>query len=162
MSWIDEEDRLGLEIPLRTWCYLDAMHDGAFDERKFDDLQLLLWPRGSGPRDAQITSYSPFSDMPAPSASLAARLLRNPAVPTIDFTDEEATWSAVCDALRDRGVCRVRAGARDQESLLLLLAHTTTHPVQLDWLRLYCQVATFERDGDGALSVELEIPEVRA
>jgi hypothetical protein len=161
-SWIGEEDRLGLEIPLRTWCFLDASREGPLDERKLDDLQLLLWPRGSAPRDAQLTSYSPFNLAPPPSAALAEQLLLIPDVPSVDFSDLESTWEAVSGALREGGVCRVRAAARDQEDLLLFLAHTTTNPVELDWLRLYSRVAVFERDSDGNLWVELDLPEVRA
>lgn len=161
-AWRSEEERLGLEIPLRTWCHLDAARNGELDERRLDDLQLLLWPRGSAPHDAQLSSWSPYHDDPGPSATLAEFLLRPADDASIEFTTVDETWDAACDALRETGACRVRASARDQATLLDFLAQSTTRAVELEWLRLYARVTSFERDGTDTLWVELDLPEVRA
>jgi hypothetical protein len=160
--WLTAEDELGVEIPLRTWCYLDALESGTLDTERLEQLQLVLWPRGSRTHDRQLASYNPFSDEPEPAAELLSTALKSTEPSVISYTSPDQTWAHVEASLRTSGSARVRASGSRIADCLGLVARAATDAIELDVLRLHPELTGLSVDAGGDITLDLELPSIGA
>ncbi|AXV05045.1 Lhr-like helicase [Euzebya pacifica] len=156
--WKELEERLGIDIEVRTWCFLDSANSGSLDRKLLETLQLVLWPRGWRLQAANLSSWNPFDDAPAPAPALLETLLTGHDPVVVDLTDNGAEVK-VADALRSHAAVDVRAAGTERERLASFLASTTVTAVDLDYLQLYPRVAQIREFDGGGLLVRLELPE---
>ena len=156
--WKQTEQRLGIEIEVRTWCFLDAASSGSLDRDLLETLQMVLWPRGWRLRAASLSGWNPFGEAPAPAPDLLEALLTGHDPVVVDLTAEGAALK-VADALRSHAAVDVRAAADDRARLASFLTDTTVNAIDLDYLQLYPRIAQIRETDGGALLVRLELPE---
>jgi hypothetical protein len=160
--WLTAEGELGVEIPLRTWCYLDSFVDGKLDTERLEQLQLVLWPRGSRARDQQLASYNPFAEEPDPAAAVLTTVLRSVEPPVIPLTSADETWQRAEAALRASGSARIRASQARTPECLGLLARAATDAIELEVLRFHPELTGLSVDTGGELTLDLELPSIGA
>ena len=126
--WKELEERLGIDIEVRTWCFLDSANSGSLDRKLLETLLLVLWPRGWRLQAASLSSWNPFDDAPAPAPALLETLLTGHDPVVVDLTDNGAEVK-VADALRSHAAVDVRAPGTERERLASFLASTTVTAV---------------------------------
>ena len=156
--WLDAERRLGVEVPVRTWSFIDATSEGVVDQELLARLETVLWPRGALVRDRQYGSYNPFATEPDAAPDVLEALLTASFAPPVPVDAAENTWGAVDRELRAHGVVRLQADAERRDVLLSILARTASEVIELDNLRVSPRVTEVAVLGDGQLRAALSLP----
>ncbi|HEY3413888.1 MAG TPA: protein DpdJ [Armatimonadota bacterium] len=175
-SWAAEEERLGVEIDARVFCYCASRNPeiaddvsrilssvgggGDSSQESASILYALLWPRGSVVREKSLEVYNPYANFPRPDPLLLFTELRacllyvpvdDPAVPD---------WEEVArEALATRGSVRLFAGATHSDVLQVAILRMVVNPIELHFLRLFPYVVRAERI-HGGRSATLHLREV--
>jgi hypothetical protein len=168
-AWDEEEQRIGVEIGVRTWAFLSSSRGdldyglalsggGDLRQRRLDAIQSLLWPRGWRMRAEALQSWNPYSALPDPAPDVLRELVADDS-PIVDV-GEEAVAQRVRDLLAQDGVARIGGSAAEAGSVSDLLVELVTHPVETEFLRLHPRVAEVERTADGGTVVSLELMEI--
>lgn len=168
-EWKSEEQRLGVEIPPRTWAYLMRTRSdldtglvlvGAGTERqRMDAVQSLLWPRGWQLRAEQLSAWNPFADN-LPAAPELLRSIASEGDPPLPLTDGFA--EQVRRVLARRGSAQILATPEQATDLATLLVDLTTEPVLTEYLNVYPRVVEVDHRANGDVVVSLELAEVSA
>ena len=168
-EWKAEEQRLGVEIPPRTWAYLMrtrsdldpglVLAGGGGERPRMDAVQSLLWPRGWQLRAEQLNAWNPFAEN-LPAAPEVLRFLASaddPPFPlTGDFRDR------VRQALAQRGSAQVLATPEQAGDLADLLVDLSVEPIATEYLNVYPRVVEIDHRANGDVLVALELAEVSA
>jgi len=170
VKWQEYEERLGVEIDLRVFAYLQS---GDGDVRNLlgqvvpglqgdpvaslHAIYGLLWPRGHAVRAMALAYYNPFGTLPDSDRLLVMdHVVRR--IAAVDVSDPN--WrSQVAASLRGHGhafLCgRLDERRQLSEAITLLLVE----PVEIEFLRLYPRVDGVQRERD-LLITSLSVPEV--
>lgn len=158
--WDEAQRRLGVEIPLRTWTFLDATQADSTDEGLLERLQLMLWPRGSRERDRGFATYNPFADMPDPRPALLEDMLRSDSAAPIEVARSEEAWPKVVDELQRSGFARFCVPPAASREGVRLAARLATTQVELESLLVRPALTGLDRDLDGRLTFDVELPQL--
>lgn len=168
-AWLEQEERLGVEIDPRVYAFLAAEwpesaaalatlgsvphHDPYW---RFQTIYGLFWPRGHLVRAQALAAYNPYTDAPPPDREILLDLLRagEPAV-RLDGNWQPATHSA----LAEHGAVRLEAVTDDRDRLKEALLHAAATPVEAGFLHLYPHLASLTLSPSGA-EATLDIREV--
>ncbi|GAA2258161.1 hypothetical protein GCM10010402_11950 [Actinomadura luteofluorescens] len=167
-EWEAQEERLGVEIPSRTWAYLmrqrpdlDAglnIPKDAPDRQRVDAIQSLLWPRGWAMRSDELQSWNPYTES-LPAAPDLFRGLFTPTEEAIDVADDNA-HHVVRVRLAEVGSAHLIATPEDATTLADMLVDLSVHAIETDFLQVYPRVVEIEHQPDGSVMVSLELAEV--
>jgi hypothetical protein len=169
--WRQEESRLGIEIDARALAFalsnsdaLDTALGGTPDgsdaelrQWRFSSVYGLLWPRGSLMRNYSLSSYNPYSSLPAPERLLLREFLAL-GDPEIVFGADD--WrpgmaAALADNARAVLVAARESAAALRESVLSMVVV----PVDTGELLLYPRIrGVARREVDILLPMELTAP----
>ena len=158
--WVAAERQLGVEISLRTWCFLDAWTGDEYDLDRLDHLQLVLWPRGSRTRDHNMASYNPFTDEPDPAAGVLELAMKTAEPAVVNVAEPDLAWREAVERLEQDGYVRLRAPHRRRSELLDVVARSATDEVELDVLRIHPKLVNVSEATEAHISVDLELPEL--
>ena len=166
-EWRREEERLGVEIPARTWAYLmrrrtdlDAglnIPPADPEQHRIDAIQSLLWPRGWSLRASELESYNPYTRSLSSAPDLLRSMLTN-AEPAVEVASQEAD-SHVRELLANHGSAQLTAQSEHSRELSDLLVGLTTKAVETDFLQVYPRVTEIRHLPDGTAVVSLELAE---
>ncbi|MFI8775096.1 protein DpdJ [Gordonia sp. NPDC062954] len=167
-EWRAEEDRLGLEIPSRSWAYLmrkrtdlDAGLQNAAtttEQQRIDAIQSLLWPRGWAQRASELESYNPYVT-PLPSIPDLLRSLVTPQSAPVDVETPEAD-DHVRNLLTRLGSAQLMARPADSGRLSEILVGLATVAIETEYLQIYPRVSEIRHLNDGTAIVSLELAEM--
>lgn len=167
-EWRQEEERLEVEIPSRTWAYLmrqrsdldGGLNIGAAQTEldRIDAIQSLLWPRGWSLRARELESYNPYVRS-LPSAPDLLRALLNNSQAVVEVTGQDVD-STVREALASQGSAQLSARPEHSGRLSDLLVGLMTTPIETDFLQVYPRVTEMRHLPDGTAIVSLELAEV--
>jgi hypothetical protein len=168
-AWQAAEQRLGIEIDVRTWAFLSSERDdldyglplgggGELRQRRLDALRSLLWPRGWQIRADVLQSWNPYATLPSPAPDVFREILIDPTL-VVDVADNEAS-ARLRSALATDGSARLRGQAGEEANLAAMLVDLATHPIETEFLHLHPRVADVDRTSDGATILRLELAEV--
>ena len=169
-DWRAEEERLGLEIPSRTWSYLMRLRSELdtglqvsappSQQQRIDAMQSLLWPRGWSVRASELSSYNPYtSALPSAPDLLRSMLPARPA--PVDVASSDAD-SQVRELLAELGSAQLAAAPQQAGQLAGVLVGLTTRPIETDFLQVYPRVTEVRHLPDGTAVVSLELAELAA
>ncbi|MEV6416166.1 protein DpdJ [Kribbella sp. NPDC051718] len=166
--WRSEEQRLGVEIPPRTWAYLMRQRSeldsglrlthGAADRQRIDAIESLLWPRGWKLRADELQSYNPYAENLPAAPDLLRRLLANE-TPPIDVTLDDAD-TLIRAQLAERGSAHLSARPDSAAVLAAQLVDLTTRAISTDFLQVFPRVVEVDHAADGTVLVALQLAEV--
>ena len=171
--WQKEEQRLGLEIDLRVFCYIatvlpetnDRLAElltevvGSGDRTAiYRILQGLLWPHGEGTRRGAIDFFNRFA-----APTIADPLLLRCLVPEQDVVDvEQNGWFAEASrSLADSSVVVLQARSKSTATLQKALLTMLTNQIEAGFLRLFPHVVNLQADIDH-IRVTLHLLETNA
>lgn len=167
-GWRQEEARLEVEIPSRTWAYLmrqrSDLDNGLnstvanTEQHRMDSIQSLLWPRGWSLRARELDSYNPYSKS-LPSAPDLLRALLKKSWEATDVGTEDAD-SSVRELLARHGSVQVKARPGHSGILSDLLVGLMTKAIETDFLQVFPRVTEVQHLPDGTVVVSLELAEV--
>lgn len=167
-KWSQEEERLELEIPSRTWAYLmrhradlDAgLNISATDteQRRIDAIQSLLWPRGWSLRAGELESYNPYAKSLSSAPDLVRSMLENSKV-AVDVAAQEADRQ-IRELLANNGSAQLRAKPEHSGKLSNLLVGLSTKAIETDFLQVYPRITEIRHLPDGTAVVSLELAEL--
>ncbi|MGY1780306.1 protein DpdJ [Geodermatophilus sp. SYSU D01036] len=167
-QWRAEEERMGLEIPSRTWTYLmrhrtdlDAglqLPAAASEQHRIDAMQSLLWPRGWTLRASELESYNPYASALPPAPDLL-RFLLPTHVAAVDVASHDADRE-VRELLAQRGSAQLTAGPQYSGRLAELLVGLTTKAIETEFLQVYPRITDVRHLPDGTAVVSLELAEL--
>jgi hypothetical protein len=167
-DWRDEEARLDVEIPSRTWAYLmrqrsdlDAgLNVTAADaeQHRIDAIQSLLWPRGWPLRASELESYNPYARSLSPAPDLLRSMLVTPRS-AVDVATLEAD-SQVRDLLTNYGSAQLIARPEHSGKVSDLLVGLSTRAIETDFLQVYPRITEVRHMPDGTAVVSLELAEM--
>ncbi|TDW18959.1 protein DpdJ [Kribbella kalugense] len=168
-EWREEEERLGVEIPPRTWAYLmRARADldpglvlvaGATERQRMDAIQSLLWPRGWQLRAEELHAWNPFAEN-LPAAPDLLRSITAAGEPPMALSNDIAvTLRAV---LAERGSAQIMATPDQAVALANLLVDLSIEPVVTEYLSVHPRVVEIDHQANGNVVVALELAEVSA
>lgn len=167
-DWRDEESRLQIEIPGRTWAYLMRLRDdldqglqpsGAITpQQRMDAIQSLLWPRGWLLRASELESYNPFTSIEKAAPDLLRSLVSSTAM-SQDVAAPDANESAR-RLLAERGSIQLVARPEDSNLLALLLVDLATRAIETEFLQVFPRVNEMRHLPNGTVVVSLELAEV--
>lgn len=168
-EWRAEEDRLGVEIPPRTWAFLmRARTDldpglvlvaGATERQRMDAIQSLLWPRGWQLRAEELHAWNPFAEN-LPAAPDLFRSITAAGEPPIAVSDDIGV--SLRAVLAERGSAQVLATPEQAPVLADLLVDLSTEPVVTEYLNVYPRVVEIDHQATGNVVVALELAEISA
>lgn len=168
-EWKAEEQRLGVEIPPRTWAYLmrdradlDAglvLAGGGGERQRMDAVQSMLWPRGWQLRAEQLNAWNPFAEN-LPAAPDVLRSLAAAGDPPLPLTSDCRV--RVRQALARTGSAHVLATPDQAGELADLLVDVSVEPVVTEYLNVYPRVVEVDHRANGDVVVALELAEVSA
>lgn len=166
-KWRAEEDRLGVEIPPRTWAYLmRARTDldpglvlvaGATERQRIDAIQSLLWPRGWQLRAQELHAWNPFAEN-LPAAPDLLRAITAAGERPMGLSDDIGI--SLRKLLAERGSAQVLATPDQAPALADLLVDLSTEPVVTEFLNVYPRVVEIDHHANGNVVVTLELAEV--
>lgn len=169
-DWLAEEDRLGLEIPSRTWTYLmrarSELDTGlqiaapGGEQHRIDAIQSLLWPRGWSLRASELSSYNPYASALPSAPDLLRSMLPSRAAP-VDVASSDADGK-VRELLAELGSAQLAAAPQHAGQLTNVLVGLTTRPIETDFLQVYPRVTEVRHLPDGTAIVSLELAELAA
>ena len=169
--WQANEETVGLEIDIRTWCVLasdDASLDQALDlvlprdatdlrQWRIDAIQSILWPRGWASRADSLAEWNPFQELAPPMAEWLRPLVANSAV-VVDVTGDPDGREVRQVLLRD-GLVTIDAPVGESRIAADILADLVATPVDLDFLQLHPRVTEVSQ-ADARVRVTVELQEV--
>lgn len=168
-EWQDEESRLGVEIPPRTWAYLMrtridldpglVLVAGAGERERMDAIQSLLWPRGWQLRAEELQAWHPFAHNLPPAPDLL-RAITTAGRPPILLTSD--IGPQVRKVLAEFGSTQVLATPHQAPDLADLLVDLSINPVVTEYLNVYPRVVEIGHQANGDVIVALELAEVSA
>lgn len=168
-EWKAEEQRLGVEIPTRTWAYLMrdradldpglVLAGGGGERQRMDAVQSMLWPRGWQLRAEQLNAWNPFAEN-LPAAPDVLRSLAAAGDPPLPLTSDFRV--RVRQALARTGSAQVLATPDQAGDLADLLVHVSVEPVVTEYLNVYPRVVEVDHRANGDVVVALELAEVSA
>lgn len=169
-DWRAEEERLGLEIPSRTWTYLmrsrSELDTGlqiaapAGEQHRIDAMQSLLWPRGWSLRASELSSYNPYASA-LPSAPDLLRCMSSSDGAPVDVASNDADVK-IRELLAELGSAQLAAAPQHAGQLADVLVGLTTRPIETDFLQVYPRVTEVRHLPDGTAIVSLELAEFAA
>jgi hypothetical protein len=167
-EWRQEEERLEVEIPSRTWAYLmrqrtdlDAgLNIRATDseQHRLDAIQSLLWPRGWSLRASELESYNPYARSLSSAPDLLRSMLTNSQA-TVDV-DAQGADSQVRELLANHGSAQLTARPEHSGELSDLLVGLTTKAIETNFLQVYPRITEIRHLPDGTAVVSLELAEM--
>ena len=167
--WRSEEERLGIELDLRTIAYhlsqnneidnivgLQIPQDNLFSWR-YNTIYGLLWERGSEVRRAGLKLYNPFSQLPDAERLLVVKHLNTDSK---KLSVVEVDWQKLAlDYLSKKGSIILTCELTKQDILASGLRFFATNPVVTDYLSVYARVESIRRTGN-TIEAELILEEV--
>jgi hypothetical protein len=169
-EWEAEEQRLGVEIPPRTWAYLmHQRHDldaglnlsaNSSDRQRIDAIQSVLWPRGWAIRSDALQSWNPYAENLAAAPDLLRGLL-TPTEETIDVANANAD-DLVRSRLARHGSAQLIAAPEEAPTLADMLVDLSVRAIETDFLQVYPRIVEIDHHPDGSVVVSLELAEVSA
>ncbi|MDX3106013.1 protein DpdJ [Nonomuraea angiospora] len=169
-EWETQEQRLGVEIPLRTWAYLmHHRHDldaglnlsmNSSDRQRIDAIQSVLWPRGWAVRSDALQSWNPYAEN-LPAVPELLRRLFTPAEEAISVTDAKAD-DLVRSRLATQGSAQLIATPEEAPALANELVDLSVRAIETDFLQVYPRIVEIDHYPDGSVVVSLELAEVSA
>ncbi|GAA5192474.1 hypothetical protein GCM10023322_52150 [Rugosimonospora acidiphila] len=169
-AWTAEEERLGVEIPVRTWAYLrradtslDAglnLGPSATERQRLDAVQSLLWPRGWRLRAEGLRSWNPYHDNDFTLPDLLREILHRQET-SIDVVDS-ATDAQVRETLAVKGSAILSSSPEHVGLLSSLIVGLSTIPITTEYLQVYPKVVEVLHRADGTVVAALELAEVAA
>lgn len=169
-TWSSEENRIGVEIPPRTWAYmmrersdLDiglVLGADATERQRMDAIQSVLWPRGWTLRAEELQAWNPFADNLQAAPDLL-RALASGKDSALDVSQQDAA-TKIRAVLAKNGSAQVIAAPEAASVLADLLVDLSTEPVITDYLHVYPRVIEVEHHADGNVVVSLELAEISA
>jgi hypothetical protein len=167
-EWRTEEERLGVEIPSRTWAYLmrartdldTGLNMIATDteQHRIDSIQSLLWPRGWSLRAGELESYNPYSGSPPSAPDLVHSMLEN-SREAVDVAAQDAD-RRVRELLAYDGSAQLTAKPAHSGRLSDLLVELSTRAIETDFLQVYPRITEIRHLPDGTAVVSLELAEL--
>lgn len=167
-EWRQQENRLAVEIPSRTWAYLkrqrtdlDAgLNTSAMntEQHRIDGIQSLLWPRGWQLRASELESYNPYANT-LPSAPELFRSMLTTSQTTIDVGTQEADRH-IREVLAQDGSAQLTARPEHSAELSDLLVGLATRAIETDFLQVYPRITEIRHLSDGTAVVSLELAEM--
>lgn len=167
-EWRQEEERLEVEIPSRTWAYLlrrrtdlDAglnIRASDTEQQRIDAIQSLLWPRGWSLRARELESYNPYASSLSPAPDLLRSMLKTSKA-AIDVAAQDAD-SQVRELLANHGSAQLSARPEHSGQLSDLLVRFTTKAIETDFLQVYPRITEIRHLPDGTAVVSLELAEM--
>lgn len=151
--WRREEQRLGVELDVRTFAFVASRDetirtalrtvapagvDPNDESWKFSQILAMLWPRGHPTRWVHDELFNPF----APSSitdRLLAHLFAQDATRRVDVTDPAWLRTAL-SRLSSAGAVELTAPLDGAHNLAAALVNIAAHPVECDTLRFYAQL----------------------
>ena len=169
--WRDEEERLGVELDVRTWTYLasdsedldralaEVLPDAVGDRRQWrmDAIASVLWPRGWRVRAAALSSWNPYAELPPPMPEWLRTHLASGSV-AVDATRPDALEQIRACLIQD-GTLQVSAPLDQARRLSELLCHLVTSPIELEYLQVHPRLAEVIQQ-DRHLLATIELREV--
>lgn len=143
-EWVDAEQLLGCEIEVRTWALLAARSNRLGDllpdeaptqQRRYDALASILWPRGWRVRGRHLRSYNPWQESPPSAPGLVRRIVRD-ATPEVPADQPEAA-AAIRRLLLDRGSVDLVAPPDRRAAIAAVLLDLAEHPVETEFLQVH-------------------------
>jgi hypothetical protein len=169
-EWETEEQRLGVEIPPRTWAYLmHHRHDlnaglnlsvNSSDRQRIDAIQSVLWPRGWAVRSDALQSWNPYIEN-LPAAPDLLRRLFTPTEEAIRVTDANAD-EMVRSRLASQGSAQLIATPEEASALANELVDLSVRAIETDFLQVHPRIVEIDHYPDGSVVVSLELAEVSA
>ncbi|MFF2345094.1 protein DpdJ [Pseudarthrobacter sp. NPDC058119] len=167
-EWHQEEERLGVEIPSRTWAYLMRQRSDLdaglnittikTEQHRIDAIQSLLWPRGWSLRARELESYNPYAKTLPSAPDLLRSMLKNNQA-AVDVAAPEADRKTR-EMLADHGSAQLSARPEDSGALSDLLVGLTTRAIETNFLQVYPHITEVRHLPDGTALVSLELTEV--
>jgi hypothetical protein len=161
--WSQTEDRIGLSIDLRVFCYLAVVHSKLAprvnaliseitghtpnDADSVGVLAGILWQRPAEVRRHTFDSYNPFRKGGYTDPSLIRDLVGFGDVEEVDIT-LDGWHEKYLDALRNTGFVSLICQHSNQELLHSELIKLIAQPVDVDYLQFYPVVHKIERSDD--------------
>lgn len=162
-SWVDGEDRLGVELEARTIAYwlsqredidhvlhglgipIPPTHNRAV--WRFNAIYGLFWPRGSATRSVELSSYNPFYQLPTPERLLVFDLIENPQERI--FVSDEIEWQNRCmEVLSSHGTVTLVCQRTESKELANVVNFLTTNAIDSDYLSVFASIETIRRIRD--------------
>ncbi|MFI6817226.1 protein DpdJ [Nonomuraea sp. NPDC050328] len=169
-EWETEEQRLGVEIPPRTWAYLmHHRHDldaglnlsaNSTERQRIDAIQSVLWPRGWAVRADALQSWNPYVEN-LPAAPDLLRRLFTPTEEAIRVTDANAD-EMIRSRLVSQGSAQLVATPEEAPVLAKELVDLSDRAIETDFLQVYPRIVEIDHYPDGSVVVSLELAEVSA
>lgn len=167
-EWRQEEERLMLEIPSRTWAYLMRERsdlDAGLSitgtnpkQHRIDAVQSVLWPRGWAMRGGELESYNPYAKSPASAPDIVRAMVKTHFL-SVDIT-EPAADMAIRQLLATHGSAQLSAPPGRSDELSLMLVGLTTKAIETDFLQVFPRVTEMRHLADGTAVVSLELAEL--
>ena len=170
--WMNEEQRLGVELDPRTIAYHLSQNDGIekamvaagvpipSDNRlswRFNVIYGLLWRRGREIRRLGLEPYNPFCPLPAAEPFLVSDFLESE-LPRLSVQDTNWREQALA-RLAEFGAVTLSAPPGHKALLASALRFFATNPVESDYLTVFARVTAL-RQVAGSHEVDLEVEEV--
>lgn len=173
-SWISEEERLGVELDVRTIAY-NLSQDDSIDKVmiaagltvpqdegnllswRYSTISGLLWGRGGDTRRVGLELYNVFSDLPdAERLLVIAFLAKNDQ--RLSLNDDDWHERAL-ERLGSEGNVILTCPLKNSNKLASALRFFATNPVESDYLSVFARIDAVRRVND-LLEVDLSIDEV--
>lgn len=175
-AWTQIEQRLGIGVDLRVFCYLAAC-DSKFETRLREIIlantgaqpttadvvgvvSSILWPRAIEVRTHTLSGYSPFHERGFTDPALVRELLLTDRVSEVRFG--APNWRAQLHTeLASRGSVRLSAPREENldEQLRRQLASLLATPINVDYLQFFPSVEEVRRD-EAATTITLILREL--
>ena len=170
--WVNEEQRLGIELDPRTIAYHLSQSDEIdramvasgvpmpAENRlawRFNTVYGLLWRRGREMRRLGLEPYNPFQFLPAAEPLLVNGFLGGE-LPRLSIQDTDWRERAL-ERLADIGAVTLHSPSGSKALLASALRFFATNPVESDYLTVFARVTALRRV-EGSHEVDLEIEEV--
>lgn len=163
-----EEQRLGLEIPSRSWAYLMRKRSdldrglqnagNTCEQERMDAIQSLLWPRGWVQRASELESYNPYAAT-LPALPELLRVMVAPMTPAIDVDTPDAR-AQVRRTLAHQGSAQLEARPGRSGLLSEVLVSLTTEAIETEFLQIYPRITEVRHLPDGSAIAALQLAEV--
>lgn len=163
--WGEEEDRLGIEIDVRTFAFvasriqhvrtsLENLVSGSADPNdeswKFSQVLAMLWPRGHSTRALNDESFNPFS-LSGITDRFLVQLFAQDATPRVAVTAPDWLQSAESH-LATRGSVELMAPGDSPSLLSEAITTLAAHPVECGTLRFYAQLDAVRVSPEGPVA----------
>lgn len=163
-KWKGMEESLGIEIDARVFAHVAGLDNGIVDRLvetiggarigdnwAFNTIYGLLWPRGTAVRSHALRGYNPFADDREADRHVVLEVVR-PAGDVVVLTSPN--WrEQVTQSLVHQGTVRIITDGGRASELKSALLGLLSQPVEIDFLNLYPQLHSIERNVEGFAAV---------